>query len=564
MRVKQLVAILIPALLLVACEQFDATDIWDKINEIDNRLTSLESQVSEMNSDISTLQALVEAMQKNDMVEKIETLPNGAGYKIIFRSGKEITLYNGTNGQDAQAPKVSVKQDTDGEWYWTIDGEWLIVDGHKVKAVGKDGKNGTDGVTPQLQIIEGYWYLFNGTEWVQLGKATGADGKDANSLIKSIEIENGYVIITLNDNNNTVITLKMAKEGDDNHEDSEVLPIQDYLVRETCLTYFDMDNDSRFTYGEARKVKNIRDYFKGKEISTFDELKYFTSLSEIGGRAFQDCKRLESIVLPESITRIGEYAFSGCSALKIVNIPQAVRTIGNYAFSHCGSKSELVIPEGVTTIGEGVFAGCSAPSFSLPSSLTGEIGKSAFESCRATSIDLSQTSVTAIGKNAFLNSYNIKTVLLPQQIQSIGDFAFRGVNNVECYLPDSITHIGCYAFYDGISNFRVPASIVHIGSYSFNRTKIDTVVLPSSLQSIGHHAIEKASTVYFSTEYPPELYRMNSSHTEEGPVGNSIVYDDRPFSSYTHVYVPSGSVGYYYNTWKVCYNKDFYEHFHEY
>jgi hypothetical protein len=39
---------------------------------------------------------------------------------------------------------------------------------------GADGSNGQDGITPQLKIENGYWYVSydNGTTWKQLAKAT--------------------------------------------------------------------------------------------------------------------------------------------------------------------------------------------------------------------------------------------------------------------------------------------------------------------------------------------------------------------------------------------------------
>jgi hypothetical protein len=111
-------------------------------------------------------------------------------------------------------PVIGVAQDTDGVYYWTLNGEWLLDDnGNKLPVSGKDGQNGTngsngqdgadgkdgqngedgkdgadgqdgkdgkDGVTPQLKIEEGYWFISydNGATWTQLGKATGEDGKD--------------------------------------------------------------------------------------------------------------------------------------------------------------------------------------------------------------------------------------------------------------------------------------------------------------------------------------------------------------------------------------------------
>ncbi len=56
-------------------------------------------------------------------------------------------------------PKISVRQDSDGLYYWIVNGEWLLVDGKKVRADGYDGLNGKDGqdaITPQFKIEDGY------------------------------------------------------------------------------------------------------------------------------------------------------------------------------------------------------------------------------------------------------------------------------------------------------------------------------------------------------------------------------------------------------------------------
>ena len=83
-----------------------------------------------------------------------------------------------------------MKKDTDGIYYWPLDGEFIVVYGQKTKAQGTEGNNGaggTDGVTPKLEIREGYWWISydNRTNWTQLGKATGedgADGKDGDNI----------------------------------------------------------------------------------------------------------------------------------------------------------------------------------------------------------------------------------------------------------------------------------------------------------------------------------------------------------------------------------------------
>ena len=58
-------------------------------------------------------------------------------------------------------------------------------------------------------------------------------------------------------------------------------------------------------------------------------------VTQIGGRAFENCIDLTSITIPESVIEIGDYAFSGCSKLKDITIPRSVTKIGDYAFFGC-------------------------------------------------------------------------------------------------------------------------------------------------------------------------------------------------------------------------------------
>ena len=47
------------------------------------------------------------------------------------------------------------------------------------------------------------------------------------------------------------------------------------------------------------------------------------------------CSGLTSIKIPSSVTSIGGSAFQYCSGLTSIEIPNSVKSIGNYAFSDC-------------------------------------------------------------------------------------------------------------------------------------------------------------------------------------------------------------------------------------
>ena len=105
------------------------------------------------------------------------------------------------------------------------------------------------------------------------------------------------------------------------------------------------------------------------------------SVTEIGKEAFDGCKGLTSITLPNSVTEIGIFAFYGCKGLTSITIPNSVTSIGEYAFDGCYDLTSITIPNSVTEIGKGAFAGCyGLTSITIPNSVT-EIGSGAFYGC---------------------------------------------------------------------------------------------------------------------------------------------------------------------------------------
>lgn len=65
------------------------------------------------------------------------------------------------------------------------------------------------------------------------------------------------------------------------------------------------------------------------------------NIEHIGKFAFQDCCKLESVVLGENLSIIPEGTFSGCNNLRTIEIPRSVKRIGSYAFSGCIRLREI-------------------------------------------------------------------------------------------------------------------------------------------------------------------------------------------------------------------------------
>lgn len=192
-----LVASFVVTVFATGCQKYDDSELRGQINGLDGRMSKLESQVQTANQNISALQSLTAVLNDAIFVKSINDV--SGGYEIKFSNGKTITLKNGVDGK---TPVIGVKKDTDGKYYWTVDGEWL-----KDSAGNKVVAQGTDGVTPQLKIEDNCWYVSTdgGKTWTNAGKASG------DSFFKSVTYDDCFVYVTLADG--TKLTLSRGANG---------------------------------------------------------------------------------------------------------------------------------------------------------------------------------------------------------------------------------------------------------------------------------------------------------------------------------------------------------------
>ena len=192
---KRLLSILSLVILgFVSTSCYDDTEIREAIDDLDGRVTTLETLCTELNTNLTSLSTLVQAMQKGDYVVSVSPLKEDGvevGYRIIFKESGVVDLYHGEDGADGKdgadgedgkdgengkdgadgidgnSPELGTKQDTDGAYYWTIDGEWVLdAQGNKIPLV-------TVGATPQLKIEDETWFVSydDGKTWEELGAA---------------------------------------------------------------------------------------------------------------------------------------------------------------------------------------------------------------------------------------------------------------------------------------------------------------------------------------------------------------------------------------------------------
>ena len=439
---------------------------------------ALQRLCNETNTNLSALQTIVTALQNNDYITSVDPLTeNGkvVGYTIKFAKSNPIVIYNGKDGADGNTPVISVKKDTDGIYYWTLDGEFIVVDGQKIKAQGTDGNNGadgSDGVTPKLEIREGYWWISydNGTNWSQLGKATGEDGKDADSIKITQDENNVYFELA----DGTVITI--SKTG----QSTEFIQFKDLEVKKLCCLNWDTDHDNELSYQEAATIVSIGTVFKGNTtIVSFNEFQYFNGITDISN-AFQGCTNLWEITLPDNLSTIGDAAFANCKSLNSIILPENIVSIGDSSFISC-PLSNITIPINTTKVGASAFRNCSKLGQIKILGNIETIDEHAFENCFSLQgIELPQ-SITTIGISAFKNCTSLQSVIFAERCN---------LTKIAGDLSNSQTYPQNGVFYNctSLTSITIPANVEIIEATAFMNCKALSTLLfepNSKLQIIG-------------------------------------------------------------------------------
>ena len=313
-----------------------------------------------------------------------------------------------------------------------------------------------------------------------------------------------------------------------------IIDFADPAVKAICVANWDTNGDGELSSAEATAVTDLGTVFKNNaDITSFDELQYFTGLTGIETGAFAGSS-LTSIIIPKSVISISESAFNSCSSLasiKVDNgntkydsrgdcnaiietetntlvagcmntvIPNSVTSIGNQAFINCTGLKSIDIPNSVTNIKEAAFYGSGLTSVTIPNSVT-TIDMWAFGWCRDLVTVNIGNSVTTIGDMAFYLCDALTSVTIPSSVTTIGSDAFGSCSSLASIKVESgnakyDSRDDCNAIIEtetntlikGCNNTIIPNSVTTIGEFAFiSCSSLTSMTIPNSVNTIGWSA----------------------------------------------------------------------------
>jgi hypothetical protein len=317
-------------------------------------------------------------------------------------------------------------------------------------------------------------------------------------------------------------------------------------------------------------VESIGDY-AFEECSSLKNVTLPKGLERISRYMFYKCTSLETIEIPSTVEEIDSYAFYGCTSLKTITIPAKVSYIDDESsFADCRAMQKYV----VDTANENYFTldGMLCRNFTIynygeydeetdsypdyterngtyiiayPGEKSGSFTLEKDMSFSPTAF-LNALSLTAINVDSDNEDYmsidgvvytknrdsgenycvvcpagKTGSVTIPDGIVGIQSNAFSCSKVSEVSLPDSVTWIGMYAFYQcsDLTSMKLPENLAEIGEYAFYQcSNLTSITIPDNVTDMYSNCLDDCSnltsiTIGKGVKYFPSLKNVSSIET---------------------------------------------------
>lgn len=558
---KKIVTLLIFGLMsLASCTEYDEVAMWNKNEDMGSRLAALERLCDRMNTNIVSLQRIVEALQANDYVTGVApVVENGEtiGYTISFSRSGPVTIYHGKDGQSGATPVIGVKQDTDGLYYWTLDGEWLEDSrGDRVVAQGPAGRSayelavengyrgtleewlaslngnnglsayelavengyrgteeewlaslkgtagdkGDDGNTPKLKIENGYWYVSYGDDdWVRLGQATGEDGRpgqDGDSMFSDIDVSDpDFVVLTLAETGERIRLPRYREKFDLLFEKSDTEKVKEMEI--ACGAGETAEVRYELTPAEAQVAIECISHSAYKVSVDEGDRRILVSAPDDPAAVADPRSEILVFASDDERTIMRKLVVKQAKYIRYRATEQLRVTNESFPGDPYFRGKECEFIDGLSSYdpvtGEGKWGYTGTVTQVEPGAFGGETALQ--------SLTLPE-GIEYIGSNAFNNS-GLEEIVLPETLVEIDQFAFSKTRLTEVVIPGSVELLRASAF-EGKSNGGSPLEKVVFEGNKIRELELRTfsycdrlkeIALPEGLESIGYNAFDGCSAL---------------------------------------------------------------------
>lgn len=248
------------------------------------------------------------------------------------------------------------------------------------------------------------------------------------------------------------------------------------------------------------------------------------TVRRIGEEAFNNCDKITSVIVSDSIYDIGDGAFAWCDRLTDIRISDSVTFIGEHLFNGCSNLLQIKVDENnvmydsrencnaiIETSTNTLLCGCK--NTIIPDTVT-SLGYSALNTCVGLKEIVIPDSVVSIGDLAVYNCDSLTRIIIPDSVISIGDHTFKSCDNLSEIKVDennpvydsrndcnAIVETSTNTLIQGCNNTVIPEGITTIGTEAFFLCNdLKSIVVPKSVTYIGFDAFDgcdKLTDVYF-------------------------------------------------------------------
>lgn len=147
-----------------------------------------------------------------------------------------------------------------------------------------------------------------------------------------------------------------------------------FVMSFTCLFIACSDDDNERTENNTVVIKDDGTTSNGSIFSAIDDKNFYLDyvkytvveghleVANYDSKGFNGVAKIVSRIKyggnTYEVLAIQDGAFNSCKILSHITIPNSVTSIGNYAFTRCTGLTSITIPNSVTSIGGGAFYGC--------------------------------------------------------------------------------------------------------------------------------------------------------------------------------------------------------------